>query len=1170
VTVAGLIAASALGIFVLGASAQTQKYRAPWWPPIVNTGPTVSESYSDIPWHQKLGTFAGNELDEAIVLPYAALPSANTDWCTSQNLSQARCMIETGINSIITVARTDTLYDWVNDPKMRVQNAKRCDVPSPNAGPPRCNKVIPYCQNPSTPGSVPCIEVNLEISMYWNRGSNALVPRPYGNENKKNQNPPVYDSGLVFTDGTVFAPQMPWYMSHYCFSATSGPANTVCDDDYFTTINNGFNKTQGDGDGNNDGWPNANAPWSVYPNAASQQSGPGLTGPNHCAQTDPMGNQLTKCTMVLAGFDLYPVTGPQAYNGQFLGFNATLFDDAANGGGKLGWFNNALKNFPTDLGQDVQHHFPWLDTQLSWANQVYPQAILSPFQGQYAITAAGGPTPADHYLYPRKCTLDDLYTLSAAKLRQCGVVYELHPNGWSTQWPDMYQTYIGKPPGANMLGQNQYGRTSFLFAGVPGMQMPVTFYKNNSPSTLSIYEQVHNASLFSLYLPIANEADIKWAETGRNYTDLEFYHTLLMTNHMEQDQNTFAEGIRGRTLWHNEYRSQVMYATRNNFSPSPFPDVMFPAAFTAATAKAPYHNYTCDGCHVRNGSGIPTNPLGKLDPVLQGPSGCGPSPPSPPCFMTAGVYTPAKVPDYTFTGVIEPMKLVFFDLKRTTSRNDPSVYSKPEEGGKVAAWANKIMNFYGDSFRVTNPNFTYSWSYGKADANRLVVSTQRINSELNYEYVPQQVNLGEFKPFQNQGSPCIDGQGGTIVLPTPRDSLKAYWPQSCAEINGAAIAAATKDGGDVGFMLLNGKRLGNLGAIEAIPNGAVLFIQKNQMSVLGSVSMINGTPISPPIPRYGQILWTAGTRGGVGRPNVPVPGSDQKLNCTTQTSLDFCWIGRFGWLGDRVSLEDQVANAAFIEMNMTTSQGYTALYGSTPVQFPVRYNLPNCGPADRSCVNSKGNGELLETDINRMADYARWLGDPTRSEFTVSLPEVVAGEQIFRNLNCNQCHVIGKIPIANPNDTLLTPVYRARLATHMSSSGSPYLSYLGTDLLMHDMGYLSQVGVRTAGIRDPDSGVVLPGFENYVQKIRTPALKGLRFNRFVTDSHNNTISKSPPTPACDFLLHDGRACDAIEAAFLHDGPAIKALNVIGAKGKGGLNDLSPLQIQQLRAFLYSL
>jgi len=57
----------------------------------------------------------------------------------------------------------------------------------------------------------------------------------------------------------------------------------------------------------------------------------------------------------------------------------------------------------------------------------------------------------------------------------------------------------------------------------------------------------------------------------------------------------------------------------------------------------------------------------------------------------------------------------------------------------------------------------------------------------------------------------------------------------------------------------------------------------------------------------------------------------------------------------------------------------------------------------------------------------------------------------------------------------------------------------------------------------------------------------------------------PPNPACDFLLHDGRACDAIEAAFLHDGPAIKKLGVID-----GLIGLSKAQLRQLRAFLYSL
>ncbi len=278
-------------------------------------------------------------------------------------------------------------------------------------------------------------------------------------------------------------------------------------------------------------------------------------------------------------------------------------------------------------------------------------------------------------------------------------------------------------------------------------------------------------------------------------------------------------------------------------------------------------------------------------------------------------------------------------------------------------------------------------------------------------------------------------------------------------------------------------------------------------------------------------------------------------------SLTDCYIGRFGWLGDRVSLEDQVANAAFVEMNMTTSEGYNKLYPNGNVMFPIRYAYPDCGPADKTCVELKGNADLSEQDVNRMADYARWLGNPTRSEFTVSLPEVIAGEKIFRQLQCDTCHVIKKIEIV-PDDTMLSKDFRDRLTTRVAPSVGPFLSYIGTDLLMHDMGYLSQVGNASQSIRDND-GVVLPAFANYVQKIRTPPLKGLRFNRFVTDSHRNT--KNPLDPACDFLLHDGQACDAIEAAFLHDGPAIKKLGVIE-----GLNGLTPTELLELRAFLYSL
>jgi hypothetical protein len=528
---------------------------------------------------------------------------------------------------------------------------------------------------------------------------------------------------------------------------------------------------------------------------------------------------------------------------------------------------------------------------------------------------------------------------------------------------------------------------------------------------------------------------------------------------------------------------------------------------------------------VRNGSGVPINTDRKLDKALQE-------------FMTGAEYNPYPVKDYTFTGQIQPMKLVFFDLQNVTRRLNRSIYSEPLAFSPGLAtqlpravqsanlyYNNKIMNFYGDSFHVTRPGYDYVWYYEPTNSNRMVVNTARVNSELNKTYQPQQVKLGAFQT----SSSC------QLVLPSPTSKP---WPQDCNDINDAAIHGAI-DGGAVGFMLLNGKRLGNLSAIEAIPNAAILDFQQSQSAALG-----------PTI--AGEILWNAGSRDGV----------DGEVHSVCQTkSLADCYIGRFGWLGDRVSLEDQVANAAFVEMNITTSEGYKKLYPNGNVMFPIRYAFPNCGPADKTCAESKGNANLSEQDINRMADYARWLGNPTRSEFTVSLPEVIAGEKIFQRLQCNTCHVISKIEIV-PDDTMLSKGFRDRLATRVAPSASPFLSYIGTDLLMHDMGYLSQVGNASQSIRDKD-GVVLPAFADYVQKIRTPALKGLRFNRFVTDSHKNT--KNPLDPACDFLLHDGRACDAIEAAFLHDGPAIQKLGVIE-----GLNGLTPTQILELRAFLYSL
>jgi hypothetical protein len=1135
------------------------------------------------------------------------------------------CMIEAGIVNILGTYRTDTPYK-TDDSKITA--AVRCTT----------NSLTPPCATTKLClDTQPCIEVKLQLAMFWTRSDAAgsvlqLQPRTFANDNPARS---AY-GGYVINDGSTYAPQMPWYMSHYCdaqFTSAGDALDPVCYADYLSTFNDGFNILPTKDPMK---WP-ASFPWSVYPNDNNTR--------DHCQAG------LTTCTLVMGAFDLSPVVSPvtpgltdlQYYKYENVPQPPKPTRVSYPNNFLFTWFNGALGKFPTNFAPaDFYHHFPWSGTPVTWSTtpsagsiDLSSQAVGNPFLGQFTftndmtggdtdcqITLTGATPPgcttsqarADHFLYPRQCTLADLAaTDNVTRLRACGLNYELHHNGWSEEWPASYQAFLS----GNGLLDNQYGRTSFLFAGVPGEQLPVSYYKDpNIKGALSVYEQVHNASLFSLYLPIANEADFKNAFLSRDYKLTEFYHTLLMTNHLESDPAEFAEGIRGRTLWHDEYRTEKMYEVfRPPGNSTLFPTRRFAGAFDPTMANAkPFHNNTCDACHVRNGSGIPTNTAGTLavdgkgKPIQQ--------------FMTAGVYDaggakgPSGAPsdaatDYTFTGQIRPMKLVFFDLQRSTPRNDDSVYSKPlafstsqAAQARSAAqpanvyYKNAIMNFYGDSFHVTRPGYGMvgnGWSYGSADPNRIVVKqadgktpTPRINQELKnsncmptptcYTYQPYQVNLGTFT------TPNLNDSCKSLFASRP-DS-KTPWPTSCADINSAAIHKAIDDpetAPTVGFILLNGKRLGNLGAIEAIPNEFIKEFQKQQRrpNVLGRAA--------------GEIQYSAGSRDGVGGPYSLVKG------CATK-GPDNCFIGRFGWLGDRVSLEDQVANAAFIEMNMTTIQGYNTLYPKGTMTFPIRYNVPNCGPADQECVSLvklEANGDLLEQDVNRMASYARWLGDPTRSEFTASLPDVISGETIFRKIGCNTCHVIDKIDIPDPDDTMLTKYFRVRLATRVDPTvnkkdrdpclgkACPFLSYLGTDLLMHDMGYLSQVGnpiPKQYPIRDPD-GVIKSNFKDYVQKIRTPPLKGLRFNRFVTESQLNTQSTckisrdaAPCHPACDFLLHDGRACDAIEAAFLHDGPAVLKLGVIDGKpgcekgmgNKCGLNDLTKDDLRQLRAFLYSL
>ena len=87
----------------------------------------------------------------------------------------------------------------------------------------------------------------------------------------------------------------------------------------------------------------------------------------------------------MAAFDL-SVVQPNPANLQYKQYNNNL----------LAWFNNALSSFPNGFSKaDLQRHFPWSGTGVTWETFLYPQAVLNPFLGQFADTQTAPAVPAN-------------------------------------------------------------------------------------------------------------------------------------------------------------------------------------------------------------------------------------------------------------------------------------------------------------------------------------------------------------------------------------------------------------------------------------------------------------------------------------------------------------------------------------------------------------------------------------------------------------------------------------------------------------------------------------------------------------------------------------------------------------------------------------------------------
>jgi hypothetical protein len=283
-------------------------------------------------------------------------------------------------------------------------------------------------------------------------------------------------------------------------------------------------------------------PWSV------------MNGTRYPAPTNHCPPGARRAQIAMAAFKLTPVSSDLAPRS-----NTRRRTIPVSGGSTMHWLA-----FKTDVSdKELKHHYPWSGDPVKWED-VHAQALANPFQGEFNANAArssrtpgiqlpthvyragsvdsGGCTNtgnirASTYLYPGNARSPTLASGNVNALRECSLNFELTTN--RVRGPVAEILVVRRFNGYGFF--NKPVRPDVLrVRGVPGMQLPTSFSARiPPPHSLSYYEQVHNASIFSLYMPIANVADTKNAFGGRNYSETEFYHTLLMSNHMEAEPEQF-------------------------------------------------------------------------------------------------------------------------------------------------------------------------------------------------------------------------------------------------------------------------------------------------------------------------------------------------------------------------------------------------------------------------------------------------------------------------------------------------------------------------------------------------------------------------------------------------------------------------------------------------------
>jgi len=211
-------------------------------------------------------------------------------------------------------------------------------------------------------------------------------------------------------------------------------------------------------------------------------------------------------------------------------------------------------------------------------------------------------------------------------------------------------------------------------------------------------------------------------------------------------------------------------------------------------------------------------------------------------------------------------------------------------------------------------------------------------------------------------------------------------------------------------------------------------------------------------------------------------------------------VGRFGWKASKASLRQQVVETLNTDMGVISKHAPTL----------------DCGSSQSSSDCANNNALLSETHIDNLVAYIALLGIRPQRDYDSA--QVVAGEQIFKDLSCNACHV----------EQFTTSEFHPH-AELRNQVIKPY-----TDLLLHDMG---------AGLADSLGEGNANGAE-----WRTAPLWNIGLTAQVSGEQG--------------YLHDGRARTLKEAILWHGGEALTS--------RQQFEQLSATEQDNLIAFLQSL